>query len=72
MRRDTSKTGEPMARYRVRDGPADNAGLINRRNVTVRIYDAALAPAEPIALPEAVNMTATSSSLDSCNDSTLR
>lgn len=30
MRRDTSKTREPKARYRVRNGAAYNAGLINR------------------------------------------
>lgn len=43
MRRDKGKTGEPKARYRVRNWPAYNAGLINRGNVTMWIDEAALA-----------------------------
>ncbi|MEX3526996.1 MAG: transposase, partial [Burkholderia sp.] len=48
MRRDKGKTSEPKARYRVRNGSAYNAGLINRGNVTMWIDEAALAD-----LPEA-------------------
>ncbi|MEX3526869.1 MAG: IS5/IS1182 family transposase, partial [Burkholderia sp.] len=43
MRRDKGKTSEPKARYRVRNGSAYNAGLINRGNVTMWIDEAALA-----------------------------
>ncbi|KVW29246.1 transposase [Burkholderia ubonensis] len=43
MRRDTSKTREPKARYRVRNWVAYNAGLINRGNLTMWIDEAALA-----------------------------
>ncbi|MGU8077194.1 IS5 family transposase [Burkholderia pyrrocinia] len=43
MRRDTSKTREPKARYRVRNWAAYNAGLINRGNVTMWIDEATLA-----------------------------
>ena len=50
MRRDTSKTCEPEARYRVRNWSAYNAGLINRGNVTMWIDEAALA-----GIPDAVS-----------------
>ncbi|KAF1016488.1 MAG: hypothetical protein E5299_00556 [Burkholderia gladioli] len=35
MRKDIHKTGEPKARYHVRNWAAYNAGLINRGNVTI-------------------------------------
>ncbi|KAF1012501.1 MAG: IS5 family transposase ISBam3 [Burkholderia gladioli] len=43
MRKDIHKTGEPKARYRVRNWAAYNAGLINRWNVTIWIDEAVLA-----------------------------
>ncbi|QRR06800.1 IS5 family transposase [Burkholderia sp. MS455] len=43
MRRDKGKTSERKARYRVKNWPAYNAGLINRGNVTMWIDEAALA-----------------------------
>lgn len=48
MRRDKGKTSGPKARYRVRNWPTYNAGLINRGNVTMWIDEAALA-----GIPEA-------------------
>ncbi|MEX3592385.1 MAG: IS5 family transposase [Burkholderia sp.] len=43
MRKDIHKTGEPKARYRVRNWAAYNAGLINLENVTIWINEAVLA-----------------------------
>lgn len=37
IRTDNAKTNEPKARYRVKNRPAYNAGLINRGNTTMRI-----------------------------------
>ncbi|MEX3592611.1 MAG: IS5/IS1182 family transposase, partial [Burkholderia sp.] len=40
MCKDIHKTGEPKARYRVRNWAAYNEGLINRGNVTIWIDEA--------------------------------
>ncbi|KAF1018181.1 MAG: transposase [Burkholderia sp.] len=50
MRKDIHKTGEPKARYRVRNWAPYNAGLINRGNVTIWIDKAVLARI-PDAIP---------------------
>ncbi|KAF1018040.1 MAG: IS5 family transposase ISBam3 [Burkholderia gladioli] len=50
MRKDIHKTGEPKARYRVKNWAAYNAGLINRGNVTIWIDEAVLARI-PDAIP---------------------
>ncbi|KAF1009846.1 MAG: hypothetical protein E5299_01840 [Burkholderia gladioli] len=50
MRKDIHKTGEPKARYRVRNWAAYHEGLINRGNVTIWIDEAVLAKI-PNAIP---------------------
>ncbi|KAF1013653.1 MAG: IS5 family transposase ISBam3 [Burkholderia gladioli] len=49
MRKDIHKTGEPKARYHVRNWAAYNASLINRWNVTIWIDEAVLA-----SIPDAI------------------
>ncbi|KAF1015402.1 MAG: hypothetical protein E5299_00625 [Burkholderia gladioli] len=43
MRKDIHKTGEPKARYHVRNWAAYNEGLINCGNMTIWIDEAVLA-----------------------------
>ncbi|KAF1013683.1 MAG: hypothetical protein E5299_00888 [Burkholderia gladioli] len=43
MRKDIHKTGEPKARYRVRNWSAYNEGQINWGNVTIWIDESVLA-----------------------------
>ncbi|KAF1018103.1 MAG: IS5 family transposase ISBam3 [Burkholderia gladioli] len=50
MRKDIYKTGDPKARYRVRNWTAYNAGLINWGNVTIWIDEAVFAR-RPDAIP---------------------
>ncbi|XDJ35223.1 MAG: IS5 family transposase [Burkholderia sp.] len=50
MCKDIHKTGEPKARYRVRNWAAYNEGLINRGNITIWIDEALLARI-PDAIP---------------------